>query len=161
MRQLTVQFTRPASGFKPVSGLIRVVQRTEFSHVRFTWTTSLGLPVVYEASGSAVKFLGPLAQAAKPVTVVDEFTLPLTEDSHRNLVHQCMYYSGVEYGKVQLLKMAWFLLTTRAPRGDGEVTQVCSELCGRILQGLGLGLADIDFDQFRPDQLHHWCKENL
>lgn len=160
MSTLYVQFTRPAGAFKPFSWAIRTVQRTSFSHVRFFWVNSVGVPIVYEASGSSVKFLGPNAQKKKLTEIVDSFAIDLNKEQYRELVRICMTYAGIEYGTDQILKIAWSLLTGSKASGDGDTTMVCSEIAARILVALGHEVC-ADFDYVTPKELHEWCRKNL
>ena len=68
-----IEFTRPKSWLNPLSWLIRLVECTPYSHVRLSWINSVGVPVVYEASGTSVKFLGPLALVDNPVIITHAY----------------------------------------------------------------------------------------
>lgn len=160
MKRLYIQFTRPAGGFTPFSWAIRTVQRTDFSHVRFFWENSVGVPVVYEASGSSVKFLGPHAQENKPTNIIDMFYIDLTPEQYRKLVRICMTYAGVEYGTGQILNITLSMITGCKQERDGAATMVCSEIAARILVALGHDL-QADFDYITPKELYEWCCANL
>ena len=160
MRKLKVQFTCPTES-KVFSQVIKLVQGTDFSHVRFFWVNSVGVPIVYEAGGSSVRFMGPIAQSHHPVRVVKEFSLDVSKEQYRSLVKICMTYAGIEYGRLQILKILYRLITNSSKGGDGEDTMVCSELSSRILHALGHLKENTDFDQITPKELYEWCMKNL
>jgi len=147
-RLIQIQFTRP-TGFKPLSWTIRKVQRTDYSHVRLAWDGISGtVPVIYEASGSNLKFIGPIAAAQHKVKVINSFKFNLPEDQYRALVKLCMTYANVDYGKKQLIGIGLVkaFRLKKNPFADGRKSQVCSEVIGMFLTdilGHDLGL-DLD-----------------
>ena len=147
MKTLAIEFTRPKKGcFAILSQVIRAVQGTKYSHVRLRWTNTTGRDVIYEASGSHVKFIGELAQPQAPVEIMEAFELNLTIDQYRSLVDMCMRYAGLKYGKLQIVGIGLVTLfrLKKNPFADGKRSQVCSELVGRFLQEVVK--IDIKFD---------------
>jgi len=159
VKKLHIQFTRPV-GFKLLSWLIRVVQGgTSYSHVRLCWVNSVGVPIVYEASGSSVKFLGP--KAGDAVVVNRQYVLEVDKEQYRKLVRICMLYAGVSYGVWQVINIGLKTLFGLTLPGDGDNTIVCSELVARVLEeGLGFNLP-YNFDKVTPKELEQWCSKNL
>ena len=155
MRDVTIQFTRP-KGFKPLSWAIRKVQRTEYSHVRLTWL-GMGetMPVIYEASGSYLKFIGPIAAKSLHVEVVDLYNFELSQDQYRATVSLCMENAGIEYGKRQLVGMgiAKMFGLKKNPYGDGAKTQVCSEIVGHFLNDILGWQTGLDLDIAGPKEI--------
>ena len=97
-----IEFTRPRK-FKLFSCVIRLVQGTPYSHVRLRWENSVGTMVVYEAGGSSVHFMGPMAQEANPVEVIKAFKISISRQRYRELVKLCMENAGIEYGIKQII----------------------------------------------------------
>jgi len=155
LRTVTIQFTRP-KGFKPLSWAIRKVQRTDYSHVRLTWL-GMGekIPVIYEASGSYLKFIGPIAAKSLHVEVVDLYNFELSQDQYRATVALCMENAGIEYGKRQLVGMgiAKMFGLKKNPYGDGAKTQVCSEIVGHFLNDILGWQTELDLDIAGPKEI--------
>lgn len=158
MRKLYVEFTRP-KGFKPFSYLIRAVECTPYSHVRLRWVNTTGVNLVYEASGSSVKFLGPKAQP--DVDVIHTFEFDIDKTAYRRLIQVCMTYAGIRYSISQAIKiglLSWGIGKGRFTK-DGEYAQVCSELVVRVMEKVfGIDLA-VDEDTSGPKKLYQELKQ--
>lgn len=161
-RKVTLQFTRPAK-WKPLSAAIRAVQGTKYSHVRFAWNGMGGtLPVIYEASGSYLKFIGPIAAEDKAVFVCKSYTFDLSLDDYRKTVKLCMKYAGVRYGKVQVIGMgiAMALGLRKNPFSRGIKYQVCSEIAGYFLKEVLGWDIDLDLDIAGPKEIQECIEMN-
>ena len=137
MRTLYIDFTRPIDKPFPVFSYgIRAVQGTPYSHVRLRWINSTGRQVIYEASGSSVKFVGTLAQEQSKVHIVKSYEIGLDRSRYRGLIDLCMEYAGVNYGKLQIIgiALAYLFNMSKNPLSSGKYSQVCSELVGRFLE---------------------------
>jgi hypothetical protein len=141
MRNIYIEFTRPHKDFKTfplLSWAIRFFEGTKYSHVRLTWLRHSDSKIVYEASGSSVKFIGKKAQQKKKADVIDSFEIDISKEEYRELVDACHYYADTSYGMLQifgimLTYLPWF---KNNPFSDGERSQVCSELVARILKSV-------------------------
>lgn len=140
-RKLLIEFTRPKGKIFPaVSWIIRKVQGTEYSHVRFSWvrTKSCGSEqkLVYEASGTNIRFVGPKAQEEMPVEVVKSFEIDLDRDEKKRLIDFAIDYAYVSYGFWQLIGIgvAKMFCLKKNPFAKGDYSQVCSELVHRGLK---------------------------
>jgi len=135
MVRLYIEFTKPASGFQPLACAIAAVEGTKFSHVRLRWKNSAGVEVVYEASGTQVKFIGEIAQANSPVRVCDSFYIDLDVESYRRLIYQCMRFAGVSYGFLQLVGLLFMRVfkLKKNPYPNGFKGLICTELVARVL----------------------------
>ncbi len=160
MRTLKIQFTRPRAWLKPMSWLIRLFQRTPYSHVRFCWISSTGIEVIYEASGSNVKFIGPLAAKENPITVIEEFSFELDQAEYRNLIKSCMTYAGISYSIPQIISIGLMQLglCKNCLARDHEYAQVCSELVIRVLKDLNINL-ELDPDTAGPKEVYKALEE--
>lgn len=155
-RIVAIEFTRPKGGFKPLSWLIRKISRSEFSHVRLRWMgVGQTVDVIYEASGTSLKFIGPIASKYKPVTIVDSYKFNLDMDSYTMTVLLCMNYAGIEYGKKQLLGMgiARVFRLKKNPFADGKKSQVCSEVVGYFLEKILGWDTGLDLDVAGPKEI--------
>jgi hypothetical protein len=162
-RLVLVQFTRPKKWFQPISWAIRKFQKTEYSHVRISWMAMKTVPVVYEASGSSLKFIGPMAAKDNPVHIAHQYNINLSIEQYRELVRTCMTYANIEYGKKQLVGMGITRIfgLKKNPLADGKKSQVCSEVVGHLLQkilGWDIGL---DLETAGPKELNDIIKERL
>lgn len=159
--KLVIEFTKPAE-CKPLSAIIRAVDNTPYSHVRLRWVNSVGVDIVYEASGTSIKFLGPIAQQSTPVKVLKSYSFELDREQYRELVKICMTYAGIKYGILQLFGIGLVRLfkLKKNPFADGRRSQVCSELVGRILiEVMGLPF-DVNLDIAGPQDIEHFLEKN-
>lgn len=159
---VNIQLTRP-KGFKPLSWLIRKITRRPYSHVRFFWMGAGGtVPIIYEASGRYLKFIGPIAAKQKPVRVVNEFEFKLDRDGYRKWVGFCMTSAGVTYGRAQLIGMglADLFSLDENPFGDGKKTQVCSEVSYYFFKDvLGWDVSGLHPDTTDPGDIEDYLNE--
>jgi hypothetical protein len=158
-RRIYIEFTRPKGFFPVISWLIRLFQKTEYSHVRLCWAGFRGqVPVIYEASGAGLKFIGPIGALRKPVHVVSRFPLDLTGEQYRELVRLCMSYAGIKYGHLQILGIALVCLfgLKKNPFADGKKSQVCSEIVGYLLADILGWKTGLDLDIAGPREIHEF-----
>lgn len=139
MKRLYIEFTKPHSSYKKypiLSWIIRLLEGTEYSHVRLVWVNGTNRKLVYEASGTSVKFVGTLAQKDKPVEVLDSYEIDIDTEEYRKLIDTCMKYADVSYGIKQLVGMGLTYLpwVKTNPFADGRKSQVCSEIVGEVLR---------------------------
>lgn len=162
-RVLRIEFTKPqAGGFPIFSYGIRAVQRTEYSHVRLRWVNSTGRDIIYEASGSSIKFVGTLAQEKHKVEIVKFYEIDLDREHYRGLIDLCMTYADVSYGALQIFGMliAYMFDMQKNPFADGRYSQVCSELVGRFLEEVMEFDVEANLDVAGPLQIDK-CLEKL
>jgi hypothetical protein len=155
-RTVWVEFTRPR-GFKPLSWLIRKVQKTEFSHVRLYWLGVGGtIPIIYEASGSSLKFIGPIAAKQMKIKIIHSFKLDITPAQYKDIVKICMINASIDYGKKQLIGIGLVhaFNLDKNPFADGRRSQVCSEIIGRILKMVLKWPIKLDLDIAGPKELY-------
>ena len=149
-----VEFTRPKDS-KLISNLIMKIQGSKYSHVRVKWTSSSGITLVYEASRSSVKFVGPISQSNHPVEVIRCYKITVSPTEFRSLIDVCITYADVSYGTLQLIGMGLVRLfkLKKNPFGDGAKTQVCSELLSKILERVKKWHHDMDMEIAGPKEL--------
>ena len=163
-RFVTLQLTRP-EGFKPVSWLIRIIQKTSYSHVRFQWLGTGGaIPIIYEASGSYLHFIGPIAAKQKPVKIIRSYPLELAGEQYKKWVQFCVTNAGVQYGLVQMLGMAWAdaMGLKQNPLADGRKTQVCSEVAYYFFKDvMEWSVGELDPDRTGPKQINKYLEDHV
>jgi hypothetical protein len=149
-----IEFTKPKNP-KIISNLIMKVQGSKYSHVRVKWTSSSGITLVYEASRSSVKFVGPISQNKHPVEVVRSYRIAVDPVEFRSLIDVCITYADVSYGSLQLIGMGLtrLLKLKKNPFGDDIKTQVCSELVSNILEKVKNWKHDMDMEVAGPKEL--------
>lgn len=163
MYQLRIQFTVPAKRIKPLSWLIRRILGTRYSHVLARWNAAQGkVDVVWEAAGSSIRFLGPIAHADK-YEVIHEFSVLLDKAEYARLIEYTHRYAHVTYGRRQLVGMliARLFRLNYNPISQGEAEQVCSEAIYGLLNYVKGWESDINFDVYGPDKLEEWLVDKL
>jgi len=160
MYLLHIDFTTPVKR-NFFSNLIKKFQKTKYSHVRLRWINSTKRELIYEASGSEVKFLGTIAQETHKSEIIKTYSIPLTKEEYRELVDTCMEFAGIKYGVLQVLGIA---LTTifnldKNPFSDDRKSQVCSELVGRVLERVKKYHIPYDLDVAGPKEIDKTLRE--
>lgn len=168
MREVTIEFTRPKGKLFPLfSWAIRAIERTPYSHVRLTWLSTSGEPLIYEASGASVKLIGRYAADKHEVEVVESYTFYLDSHQYKRLIG-LFRFAGVRYGVFQILGIGlakWFKLA-KNPLSKGSRQQVCSELVAYFLQEvLGLPITPEEYDLLGPrgikEKLDELCSSSV
>jgi hypothetical protein len=134
MRTIKIGFSRPKSGFKPFSWLIRWYLSTEYSHTYLDfYSKELNRSIIYEATKNGVRFVGQ-KQWLDHVFVVSEFEIELTQEEYKKIITYCIDHSGIPYSLWQNIGIciANFLKLKKNP--FGKKGSNCSEEIGKILE---------------------------
>lgn len=164
MHHVYIEFTRPKGHRFPIySWLIRAVEQTPYSHVRIRWKNSIGIELVYEASGRSVKLIGEYAQDKFPVETIHSYGFELTKEQYRKLIG-LFRYSSVDYGILQALGIgvAKLFRLKHNPFSQGRRSQVCSELVALFLiEVLGIDFLPevLNLDLAGPKDLHKFISK--
>lgn len=152
--ELYIEFTRPKKG-SVLSYIIRAMQGTPYSHVRLRWINSMGINIVYEASGAGVRFMGPLAQEQRSILITHRFSFNLNQQQYKDLIAICMTYAGISYGVTQLLGigLANILNLRSNPLSRGADRLVCSELVATVLRDVLGILPKVNLDVVGPKEV--------
>ena len=147
---IKVGFSRH-KGFAPLSWLIMLCERAPFSHAYIKIRAeSLDRNLIYQATGSGVYFVGSVLfdQSAQ---VVEEYEIPISDDSRRKLLQWCVDNSGKSYGHLQLVGIGLMRLARlfgwkiSNPFSNGNSAYVCCELVAAALEDVGIaGPSDLD-----------------
>ena len=163
MHELRIQFTVPAHGIRVLSDLIRWVLGTKYSHVLARWKGAQGkVDLVWEASGSSIKFLGPIAHRGR-YEVVTEYLIELNRTEYSRLIEYTHMYAHVDYGSKQLIGMLFARLFRLKdnPISRGENEQVCSEAVAGLLKYVKGWDFGVNFDVEGPDRLEQLIRSKL
>lgn len=146
-----IDFTSPDKWFQPFAWAVRLFERTKYSHVRLRWNNTNGDELIYEASGARIKLIGLQAQRHFPVKIHHTYEFDLDRIQYRRLIG-LFRYASVEYGTWQIIgiALARIFRLKKNPFGDGQYTQVCSELVGRFLTDVLEKKVDGDLDLVGP-----------
>jgi len=148
---ISVGFSRH-KGFAPISWLIMLCERTNFSHAYIRIRSeSLDRELIYQATGSGVNFVGSVL-FEQTAQVVEEYRVEIPDEDRRKLLQWCVDNAGKPYGKLQILGLAMIRLAKlvgiriRNPFPNGTGAYVCCELVSGALEHLGLA-EPTDLDQ--------------
>lgn len=143
MTTIWIGFSRSAS-FAPLSTLIRLIEKTEFSHAFIrVRSNSLQRDLIYEATGHGVFFVGAEAFSKKS-QVVKEYPIQLKTEAKTKLLQWAVDTSGKPYGTIQLLGLAIkrifaiFGHKISNPIRTGKQAYICTELVAEALKSLNL-----------------------
>jgi uncharacterized protein YycO len=162
MSQVFIGFSKPKNKIFPwFSWLIRIVEKTPYSHVFVRIpSNSLGVDLIYQASGVAVNFVGT-KHFNDAVCVIKEFPFEISEEGKTALLRWAVSEAGVPYGVkaiLGILLVKCFNLK-RNPFSDGQKTWVCSELAGAVLRDFfGAEISDDALEILGPSGIFDICQ---
>jgi len=164
MRVVNIEFTRSTKTLPLFGWAIQAIQRTKYSHVRLAWFGAGGqIPVIYEASGSNLKFIGPIAaRYHNQPKIIKSYPFKLNPEQYRALVKLCMENAGVDYGKKQVIGigLAYALRLKKNPFADGRRSQVCSEIVGSFLEKILGWDTGLDLDIAGPREIQETIEKH-
>lgn len=161
MRAVWIEFTSPAKWFVPYSWLIRLFERTRYSHVRIRFQTGWFTTFIFEAAGSAVRLLGQYGIKQNPVKIHHSYILYLTHEQYQELM-KLTRYAGVKYGVFQAIGIGVqrLLGLKRNPWADKHYSFICSELVAYFLFDVLKHPVPInkfaDFESAGPRAIKEW-----
>lgn len=136
--QITIGFSRPQAWFVPFSWLIRLVQRTPYSHVYIQFHSStLDRDIIYQASGKYVNCIG-VSRFNTIETITDTFVLDVDQDSYKSMIQYCIDALGAPYdvegiiGLAPVLFMRLFGKKINNPLDDSS-DEFCSKMIDTLL----------------------------
>lgn len=160
VKTIFIGFSKPKNSFFPIfSWAIRLIEKTNFSHVYVRHATHYNIDIIYQASGHAVNFeSGELF--FKKAQTVKEFEFRVSDEAFDAYMSFALRNVGKPYGIKQIFGI--FLLKIfklkSNPFKNGSADYVCSELVAEILYELGLYKYDREtFDRLTPSNLFRFC----
>lgn len=142
---ITIGFTKPKNR-TPIIGyalsfLIRLVERTEFSHVYISWySEGIDRNLYYEASGSSVKFVNQEYMDLY-TEIVAKFEIPTT--LKHVIIQKCVDNVNKKYGIMELIGLGLVKLVKIFGKDvknpfSNQNTYFCSELIADLIKELGI-----------------------
>lgn len=142
-KTFTIRFTSPKDKIFPIfSWLIKLFEWWfDASHVQLFWNSSkYGQPLIYEASGMILHFVGEeyLKEDHWKISHVFNVTVPI--DVYHETVKWCLKNAGLKYDLKAVIGFLWvkinklFGRNIKNPLGKGEHEQFCSEMLVYILR---------------------------
>jgi hypothetical protein len=139
MDYVTIGFSRPRGGFQPFSWLIRLVDKTPYSHTYICFHSDMyDRDLVYQASSLQVNFEGWALFNSTDLTV-KEFILPVSPSTKTKIIQFAIDRAGIPYGWKEILGIgivkfvALFGKRIANPFKSGDTTYICSKLVSEIL----------------------------
>jgi len=159
---IKIGFSRPKAWFKPGSWLIRLSEGTKYSHVYLSWTTSVGVDIVYQASHTMVNFMSKV-NFDKQALVIEEYETEISNEAYSRLLKYCLTNAGTDYGNNQILGIAIQRIfgLKKNPFSDGRDTQVCSELVGYVIKDYLHQDTALDLDSIGPRDINTICQAHF
>lgn len=134
MHKLVVGFSTSRK-FKLLTYLIRLVEKTKFSHVYIKWYSDYFKRwIIYQAEVGGVQFMSSEMFDQDNVTL-SEFEYEMSDDQHQKVVQFAMDNCGRPYGYSSVLGFFLQSLGIKIPRlFDNTKSFICSELAATILK---------------------------
>lgn len=149
MKKIIIGFSKPRNNFFPVfSWLIRLYERTSYSHVYIRWETKWGTSLCYHAASVMLHFLGELA-FKKKIHVIEEFQFEITDDQFDRLMLFCTTTSGYDYAVKEVFMIPLWDLGLIKQYRDDPTRQYCAEL---VIRALG-EIDGVNSISERPDRI--------
>lgn len=143
MSEITVGFSRSKLKFAPISWLIRLCEKTNFSHSYIKIKSeSLDRELIYQANGSGVYFIGKQAFEELNESVI-EFKFNISEEEKIRILRWAVDSSGKKYSKTQLLGVGikrlfkFFGINIKNPFGNENKAYICTELVAEATKIFG------------------------
>ena len=164
---LTIGFSKPKNKFFPIfSWLIRLVERTPYSHVYLQWYNKYTETLLtYEAGGNSVHFKGKRIYE-DTLTPIYEYEIEITKEQHKALMKYCFEMAGTNYGILQIIGIGYvkfmcclFNKKKSNPFTDGDKSMVCSELVGNVLSDILLKEHHLDLDIAGPRAIYEFMEQ--
>lgn len=159
MENLKIGFSKSSKKFAPFSWLIMASEKTPYSHVYVKfWSNSLNRWIIYQASHSAVNFMGEALFNSEEI-IIEEFSFTVAKPVRDNMMNFCMDNVGRPYGKLSALGLAWVQIASylgysvHNPFREVGKTFVCSQLVATLLANSGVKLP-VELDDMTPQDLY-------
>lgn len=157
MRKISIGFSKPQNKKFPVfSWAIRAFDNTEYSHVYIKWVMKSGKPIIYQASGHSVNFIGNKRFEFKNKSV-KEFEFEICQETFDSFLDWAVDESGAPYSVKQAIGIAMMKLFL-LEKNPFHYGYVCSEIAGRVLRDQ-LKLKVKDLNCVTPKDIYKLCED--
>lgn len=152
MDTIIIGFSR-AIGFKPLSKLICLFERTNYSHVYIKFSNKhFGDYDIYQASKGFVNHITQEVFLEQNI-IIKEYEIPC------NNKLEIIGFVRRKLGKPYSLRSLFGIFFARfgikiSKLFDGEKAYICSELGARVLQQCKINNLEVDVDKITPRQLY-------
>jgi len=158
METLTIGFSRSRKKLALISWLIRLYQRTPYSHTYLKFhSATLNRLLTYEAVGSGVRFIGN-QQWSKEAEEIHSFTIPVKKCNYITILQYCVDHAGSDYGFMQnvgvILARIFRMKSNPFKKGKN-----CSELVAEVLIHEGYKF-DKQLDLITPKDIYKVLKDH-
>ena len=159
--KIYIGFSKPKNHKFPIfSWLIRLFERTRYSHVYIRWYDEKSdSSICFEASGRSVKFICKEVFEER-INPIHEFEITIDENDYFNLQHFAFNNSGKDYGVKQVFGILLVRLfgLRKNPFASGQKSWVCSELAGTVLSKVLDVDTGLDLDIAGPKDIFKFIK---
>jgi len=153
MKLLKIGLSRPKK-FKLFAELIRLIEKTEFSHAFILFENFYGEKVVFQASGSKVNFMN-FEIFEKDNIITNLYDIEVENLDYENVISYCLKQVGKPYSIRDIVGITLYKITSlKLLKGTKEKEFICSELIGEILQIIEI-LEEKELDYFTPKNLYN------
>lgn len=134
MNAFIVGFSKPKSKLAFFSHLIRLCEKTKFSHAYVkVYSTKYDRWLVYQASGSMVNFMN-VEEFEKKNISIEEYPINIDEKTRTEIMQFAIDNVGKPYALAEVFGILFYRLTgLRNPFAKGRNAYKCTELLAAIL----------------------------
>ena len=159
MKSITIGFSRSRKILPIGSWLIRLYQKTSYSHVYIKfYSESLNRALIYEAVGSGVRFIGTRIWE-KHAEEVFSYTFKIKECNSITTLQSLVDDAGLDYGFLQ--NVGIFLADILGWKSNPwKKGRNCSEVVGKLLKSEGF-VVDKPLDLLTPKDIHTILKNQV
>jgi hypothetical protein len=159
--RIIIGFSRAKSKKLIMSTIIQKVLNRPFSHVYVRFSDAItNRPLIFEASHGMVHF-GTYERLKLFNVVVEEYFIDIDNEQYMKLWNFMLDRLEVKYS---LLGFLWAglkeLLGIKVVTGDGEQSEICSELAARVCESLGLDVPG-ELDYVTPKDLQKFVSGTM
>lgn len=153
MKKLVIGFSKPKSFWKPFAWLIRLYERTPFSHVYMKhFSDKYQAWLIYQASGAQVNFMSE--KNFNHVAIkTSEFLFDISDDDFDSYMAWAIQNAGAPYSMKKILE----IVLRKDIWPSSEPQWVCSVLAGFALKGKIK--EDFDWQVATPKHIYQLCEK--
>lgn len=161
MITVVVGFSKAKSRFAVLSKAIQLAENTPYSHAYIRFQEQMSCrEIIFEASGMSVHFT-TIEEFVAREYIVEEYYINIPDSEYLGLFDFMLDRLNIRYGVMELIYIGIKKLTgIKLVSGDGEKTDICSELVARVCQYVGMEVpGDLDYET--PKKLNKFCALNM
>lgn len=166
MNDFYIGFSKPKGMKFPIyANLIRIIYKTEYSHVyvRF-YASKYDRWLVYESVGKGTRFV-EYNNWQNHAQVIDEFIVDVTDEQKKIIITSCIDNLGKDYGILQAIGIGlkklvkkWFNVKVNNPFPDPS-KEICSDAVSVFINALS-GHKVINSEEVSPSDIYEFLVDN-